>query len=1004
MMIEKETNEFVVASNCPCNKFLSVDHITDALESEEQTRLLIEWLSTGPTEQEVYLSCQRPSQRNLQCTNRIKASFSVLEAIREHSRPFLVSSSAPSSNFSSSGTCDFPSTKSTTPGDVSYEVSFPSLSMTSIPTQVKPNVLVARKKSKKIIISTQPHQLVSNEGQKQQRRMKPTHTVPLNSASSNISMISSEDPIELRQKVPSSTWQGIGATKSESPRALVVTGTISPAHGLATSTSQNTTWVATANKTTTTLPCHQQFYPKPTTSSVMINKGVEELNVGGENNLRQNLDEVGKAEQRNRLARVYATLMHNLLVPSTVMEIHLLVRLLAVSDLKDASTTTFAKGTALKELLDSPMACRSFAISTLHHIRTKLCNLPLVLVMALVSCPPFKKYLPDVVSVLVDSSRKRREHIDLGGGESDLDLGGGANSTPMLSLPFNHQRDSRHNYKTKDESDLFKNREECRDTFLYQLRVFQNTRGKILDTSELQTSAQQIKMASKNFIQGIHSLNMNWFAEFFCELLLQIGLAPIDETDADLLSMTDKDKLQKLHKRFSSTAGSVQISGEKVNLNFNKSVSTLSPSIEAQHKFPGHQEFFFLFIQSTDSYSFGVHLKSRLAMLITGMTSSYTQKGISTKLLKLQLLARFLGFVVFSPNWGAGSALRVLSTDETTSWLTTTEPCLPFLEMIRSSWAHQQIITVIPWVVEYLYMAKWDKVSLHRSPSLNALLATLRAIHYKLKQKPESESSNSSYVSDVLEPLFGDVYGLGRTVYLQNVELPPLISDNLGNDAIDKSPLLLNDELVLTANPYLNELHSLTTNLAQEMKESTRASRKLRPSMVIASQSTVLRTDDEEIDSNNISTLVMASGVQSSITTKLVDAFFHQHRILKDTCEFVVGRAVKNAVCIALQCFITPHLERKLMVDVVVLLRHELEHLANQTAVASRGVARKVLEDTIRRSLDLLSPVGTSVAVKNMASSLCIAHGLKLMELMLVSSATIETEKMYDESLRQRRR
>lgn len=1004
MVIEKETNGVVVASDCPCRNFPSVDHITDALESEERTRVLLEWLSAGPTEQEVYLSCQRPTQRNLQCTNRIKASFSVLEAIREHSREFLANSSL-SMNISSSETRDRTSTKTTTPPVVSYEESFPSLSMNSKQTQVTPNVLVARKKTKKIIVSTQPVEQESNESQKQKRRMRPSPAPQIIPASGNIAVLPSEDPIEIGKKFPFSVWQGADVTKREWPKVSASISKISSSHE-----------TANADKTPMKSPQYHQSQPLTTFPSVTINQRAEVFYGGGENKLAQNLDEVGKAEQRNRLARVYATLMHNLLVPSTAIEIHLLVQLLAVSDLKNVSATTYVKQSGLKKLLDSPMACRSFAISTLSHIRTKLCNLPLAIVTALVNCPPFKKHLPEVVLALVDTSRRRREQIDLGDGESDLDLGGGANSTPMLSLPFNQQRDSRHNYKTKDESDLFKNREECRDAFLYQLRMFQNTRGKILDLSELQTSAQQIKTASKSFIQGIHSLNMNWFAEFFCELLLQIGLAPMEETDLDLLSITDQDKLQKLHKRFSSSVGGVQISSEKVNLHFNKNVGTLSPLIEAQQKFPGHQEFFFLFMQSTDSYNFGVHLKSRLAMLITGMASSFTQKGISTKLLKLRLLSRFLGFLVFSPTWGTGSELRVLSADETISWLATTEPCLPLLEMLRTSWANRQIVTVVPWVVEYLCMAKWDKVSLHRSPSLNALLATLRAIHDKLKENPDSESSNLSYVSDVLEPLFGDVYGLGRTVYLRSVELPPLLSDNLDNDTLDKIPLLLNYELVLTANPYLVELHSLTANLALGMKESTGVPRKLRPSIVKPSQTTLLGRDDEEIGASdldfsissisyNTSTLVMATDVKSSITTKLVDAFFHQHQILKDTCEFVVDRAVKNASCMAHKCFTSQHLERELMVDVeTVVLGHELDHRANQMVIASRGVARNVLEDTIRRSLDLLSPVGTPEAVKNMASSLCIAHGLKLVEPMLLSNAAIETKKMYDESLRQKRR
>jgi len=41
--------------------------------------------------------------------------------------------------------------------------------------------------------------------------------------------------------------------------------------------------------------------------------------------------------------------------------------------------------------------------------------------------------------------------------------------------------------------------------------------------------------------------NILWFVEFFVDLLLQIGLVPLEETDKDILSsVADRDRLQKL--------------------------------------------------------------------------------------------------------------------------------------------------------------------------------------------------------------------------------------------------------------------------------------------------------------------------------------------------------------------------------------------------------------------------------------------------------------------------
>eukprot|EP00985_Skeletonema_marinoi_P033578 scaffold41656_cov226-Skeletonema_marinoi.AAC.1 len=50
---------------------------------------------------------------------------------------------------------------------------------------------------------------------------------------------------------------------------------------------------------------------------------------------------------------------------------------------------------------------------------------------------------------------------------------GSDSKTPHLTLPFDYERDSRHNYRSLDLSRLFKEREELRDSFLYQLRAFQ---------------------------------------------------------------------------------------------------------------------------------------------------------------------------------------------------------------------------------------------------------------------------------------------------------------------------------------------------------------------------------------------------------------------------------------------------------------------------------------------------------------------------------------------------
>jgi len=972
-MTEKDTNgNNSAVKHCPCQTFASIHAISVALGSEERTRALIEWLSAEPPEQGLFLSCQQPNRSKLRCTNRVKTSFSILDAIREDCRELLASAStlnpvavAPAKRLA---------TKGPPPDVLSYDESFPSLSTS---TQSTPNILLGRRKPIKKSVAPQ----VSNQLQKQKRRMKPspaTHKSPLG----NIEMLPSEDPISLRPV--NEVWKASIALKA-SQTSIVVSELVSAP------TPPSTIWGATAAPSKhNTIPIQElqlseTTSPFPQTISVQLS----DMPI-----LKENL---------GRLARLYVSLMLNLLVPSTSMELHLLVRLLAVSDSKVVPTMDLKENTgSLKHLFVSPSACRFFAISVFYAITPLVYNLPSEIVTALIECPPFRENMPDLIAALTAArSAKVNE-----------DLAGTPHSTPMLSLPFVQQRDSRHNYKTKEELAMFKNREESRDAFLHQLRFFQNTRGKILDTSELNASVQKVKVASKNVIQSIHKLNMNWFADFFCELLLQIGLVPMEETDAELLSISDTDKIQKLHKRFSSNVGARKSNG-KVNYGQNEDDGSASPIFEAEQRFLGHQEFFFLFIQATDSYSFVIHLKSRLATLIAGLSTSFSPKGVSAKLMKLQLLSRFLGFIVFAPNWGVGCENVVLSPDETKSWIATTEPCLPILAMIRSSWVNRQVVTVVPWVVEYLRMAKWDKVSLHRSPSLHSILATLRTI--QLKCQSEWGSPNALSVSNFLEVLFGDVYGLGRTSFLPLVELPSPGEKATDSDSLDMIPISFNSELLFTSNPYLDELLSLITSLSQTPKQSSGASRKLRPSMVSPGKKSMYSEDDagteisnldfsiSSISINNISTHASANDSTYAISRKLVDVFFHQHRELKDTCEFVVDRAAKNALSITLQQFIVPRLKKALYFE-ANFPSHLLSQLVNQTVKASRGSIEKLLDGTIRGSLDHLISVGTPEGVMNMAASLCIAHGLKLVESMLANNAIVEAKKLFDDCLRERKK
>ena len=165
------------------------------------------------------------------------------------------------------------------------------------------------------------------------------------------------------------------------------------------------------------------------------------------------------------------------------------------------------------------------------------------MIKALVQCPPLIKSCTEIVEDLkaVVEERLRQGQITL---KSPEDITG---THAMLSLPFEVERDSRHNFKTQSEMAIYRNREQSRDAFLYQLRSFMSVKGKVFQAQDMEIAQKRLQEESRKITNGLLIVNMPWFAQFLCELLLQVGLAPVEETDQELLNIAGKDKLQVRH-------------------------------------------------------------------------------------------------------------------------------------------------------------------------------------------------------------------------------------------------------------------------------------------------------------------------------------------------------------------------------------------------------------------------------------------------------------------------
>ena len=302
---------------------------------------------------------------------------------------------------------------------------------------------------------------------------------------------------------------------------------------------------------------------------------------------------------------------------------------------------------------------------------------------------------------------------------------------------------------------------------------------------------------------------MPWFADFFTELLLQIGLVPIQETDVDILNnVSDKDKLQKLHSRFTSKVGVVSgatqrnKSSQRLSLYSSESrksnngnntdiggggsfsgKSTMTPD----QYFTGHQEFFFRFIRYVDSYSFSIHLRNRLVALVTSMWSSNETKGLEQRVMKLQMLSKFLGVLAFSPHW-TDESYTLDPPSLSNEVADTTTPFIQIKDFLEKGWNERKLIVTIPWILSFFQMMNWDRLSMQR-PYYRDIFSLLRTIHkwaiVQILNESSHRSSNLFLIVLQLESFFSEVVGLGEVEDMLSINLPTQYGNDLDLDSFD---------------------------------------------------------------------------------------------------------------------------------------------------------------------------------------------------------------------------
>jgi hypothetical protein len=854
------------------------------------------------------------SKRSCHCTPRRTTSLMILNALRDACRPFM------EANATTAKQSVFPISEPAINSKISsYADDFPPLGNTTAPGKKQLS-----------------HDLTNIQGKAaHKKRVRPqiihsSTLVPSARLGNLVSVKSSDEPLQLPTRI---------VTPKKAPNTM---NSISQANMTATQT------------------------PPSKASRKVVQE--EPLTPASKAFLQETVDDLKRNQALTNLIDVYVTLIKCCLVPSTTRELFLIVSILNASAWPNSLLPTSAFST----ILSSPTRCNYFGAQALAKLSVLIQNIGPPLLKQLIQCPNFQAQLPELATEYQDML-----HCHSAKPATPQSIVA-MHQTVLLSLPFDEQMDIRHNFKTVLEQAAYKNREETRDRFLSNLRTFLTARGKGFDNARAKSVGDRVKTEARTTIDLLLDANVSWFCNIFCQLLLQIGLVPLEESDKELLHLASQEKLSKLHQRFSDTKHQTNATRRVLRAEATKKeTKSTATEEEAHQRFSGHQEFFFLFIRYADSYRTGMRLLGtlieRLRNLQRKLASSPDESNLLRNVSELKMLGKFIGLLAFSPNWGAGSSTA--SSDGLAQLA-----CYQLFPetVIRQAMNDGDIVVTVPWLVECLFMAKWDDTA-QSSLSITRTLTLLQQLQRRAWQKDSHTPCNNLFVAFCVERLLNELFHVSNV--MPSVDFDGLITDR----APDQSCLDQTDHPeLLSSDKDVEELLLLVSRLDPtnfSPLKSPGASRKVRPSRI---NKPLLRENGFSLES-------LTEASTDAVQVKLVQAFFHKHHDMKAVCELVQKQLLTDPMLnIGHEC-IRP-----------LLKEHDSEtkshsKLIDDVVNASRANLMANMTDRATKVLQLLLPAKDEQTI-DIAASLLVKHCVDRLEQTLGSIVSTEIDRVQNSS------
>eukprot|EP00752_Nemacystus_decipiens_P010018 g8932.t1 len=559
----------------------------------------------------------------------------------------------------------------------------------------------------------------------------------------------------------------------------------------------------------------------------------------------------------------------------------------------------------LKEMGDTPelkivfrtgLECRKFAADVLLGLKSLLPHLGAdildLLAGSLVLASQSGDLIENVRHVL---GRAKGDAVKTDGNDQNTDDTAIVQSVgaPFAALQW-REEDSLNNFRTPSDRSVFQNRQESVDRFGSLLRDYQVSKRGLQQYPE--RALQDLRTAANALMVSLAPENFAWLAQYFVGQLVGWGLAAPEETDSEVIGLVpagDKGRLQKLHRRISTPSFGEDGNAVKSSQKLRHQPRSRQPATGLRHRkgqtpvsgvriptaplqlrwFPGNQDFFYHVLLVLDSHTFNSHLKAELVAEIARLYQRQTSfktigkdgerlgdddvasssrtanegvSGFTGTMVKLKVLAKFLGLLTFRPNWGV-PASEAASTTYEAPLASADEKVhavncpLPLDAYLDHAWSTAGLMGAVPWMADFLRMMKWDEISTQAGFYQHVLskLATLHSQPYMRPGHPDFTECLLA-VSCEVESLFQDLgsdigvhgYKLSSVptkvidfVAVVNGRIPAQVSalsagmsSNAKLGSLDHE-VVLSRRLIQNCCPYLEDILTLIKNLGLTLTE-----------------------------------------------------------------------------------------------------------------------------------------------------------------------------------------